>query len=356
MGDGPILLRAAASWGRGEERRGVGPSLEDCYGDWGRPFETGGIRYRPPMPLAEGNAEPHRGTPQGISERSKEYGIPRPLIRFWRVLLRITRLTIKIWRHPANSGHRVKAFARVAGVYFSALVLRSRRQVPIGDHSRIWADRRFVNSIEVAIGNPPEWKEMQAWKKILGKDTLFVDIGANVGTYSMWAADLGSEVIAVEPMADALKALDDNAALNGYGLEIVPAALAEDPGVMRMTNWLATRNHLLPEAETEGVEVEVRTLDSVLGDRIAHGVKIDVEGAERLVLEGATTALAEGRLLVIQVEWNVLAEELFGERRSRLAEMLRGYGYEFYRPDEQGQFQLAGTEVSTRDLFAIICH
>ena len=169
------------------------------------------------------------GPPKEFPNGRKSTEFPDHSYDFGGVLLRITRLTIKIWRHPANSGHRVKAFARVAGVYFSALVLRSRRQVPIGDHSRIWADRRFVNSIEVAIGNPPEWKEMQAWKKILGKDTLFVDIGANVGTYSMWAADLGSEVIAVEPMADALKALDDNAALNGYGLEIVPAALAGGP-------------------------------------------------------------------------------------------------------------------------------
>jgi FkbM family methyltransferase len=229
----------------------------------------------------------------------------------------------------------------------------------MGSHSQIWADRRFVNSIEAAIGNPPEWEEMQAWKKILGKDTLFVDIGANVGTYALWAADLGSSVIAVEPIADSLKALSDNAVLNGYRIEIVPAALANTPGKMRMTNWLATNNHLLFESESESesekedMEVEVRTLDSVLGDRTAHGVKIDVEGAERLVLEGATRALEEGRLLVIQVEWNVLSENNFGESRTRLAEMLSGYGYKFYRPDEHGNLQPTGTEVSPRDLFAI---
>ena len=216
--------------GRGGAERGRAFFDQDHDGDWGRPFETGGIRYRPSMPQAEGNAEPRRGTPQGVSARSKVYGIPGSLRRFRWLLRRMRRLTIKIWRHPANSGHRVRAFVRVASVYFAALVLRSRRQVPIGDHSRIWADRRFVNSIEVAIGNPPEWKEMQAWKKILGKDTLFVDIGANVGTYSLWAADLGSDVIAIEPMADALKALNDNAALNGYRLEVVPAALAGDQG------------------------------------------------------------------------------------------------------------------------------
>ena len=182
---------------------------------------------------------------------------------------------------------------------------------------------------------------MQAWGKILGKESLFVDVGANVGTYSIWAADLGARVIAVEPMTDALRALDENATLNGYRFETVNAALAKDPGVMRMTNSLATRNHLLPGAETEGVEVAVRTLDSVLGDRIAHGVKIDVEGAELLVLEGATTALSEGRLQVIQMEWNGLSEAWFGESRSRIAELLQGYGYKFYRPDRQGDLQIS---------------
>ena len=259
-----------------------------------------------------------------------------------------------MWHHPANAGHRTQAIVRVAAFYFSDLVLSSRMRIRIGDHSTIWADRRFVTSVEVVLANPPEWNEMQAWKRILVPDSLFIDVGANVGIYSLWAADLGSRVVSVEPMADARKALEENARLNGYEFEIVPAALADEPGVMRITDQLATMNHLVPASQSGGIDVEVRTLDSVLMSRKADGLKIDVEGAERLVLEGGINALREGRLPVIQLEWNRMSERNYGEGRQEVAAMLLGYGYRFYRPDEQGILHPAGTDVSRRDLFAVI--
>ena len=273
------------------------------------------------------------------------------LRRPWR---RVRNLTLRIWAHPANSGHRVRAFLRVLHFYFSALVLHSPIQVPLGEHSRIWADRRQACSFEVVVGNPPDWNEMQAWRRILGASSLFVDVGANVGTYSLWAADLGSRVIAVEPAKDAQKALRMNADLNGIDLALVPAALGAEPGIMRFTESLGTRNHLIPEAGGDGVEVEVRTLDAVLGNRTADGVKIDVEGAEHMVLDGARTALVEGRLPIIQLEWNVMADRVYGDSRERLAETLSGYGYKFYRPDQHGNLQPAGIETSRTDLFAVL--
>ena len=218
----------------------------------------------------------------------------------------------------------------------------------------MWADRKFACSFEFVVGNPPDWNEMQAWKNVLGPTSLFVDVGANVGTYSLWAADLESKVIAVEPALDALQALRRNVELNGVELEVVPAALAGKPGTMRLTESLATRNHLIPEGGTGGIEVEVRTLDSVLGRRTADGLKIDVEGAEHMVLDGAHVALAEGRLPVIQLEWNVMADKVYSDSRERLAQTLAGYGYKFYRPDGDGTLRSADTRVSRKDLFAVL--
>jgi FkbM family methyltransferase len=221
----------------------------------------------------------------------------------------------------------------------------------------MWADRRFASTTKLVVGNPPDWENMQAWRQFLHPGTLFVDIGANAGTYSLWAADLGSAVISVEPVPWARKALEENASLNRYDFEIIPTALSNEAGVMRFTDWPSPKNHLLvgDEESRRSVEVEVRTLDDVLGDRMAHGVKIDVEGAERLVLEGAPVAMAERRLPVIQLEWNNLSRRFFGEGREPLAELLAASGYEFFRPDEKGH--LRPTEVGTagaKDVFAVL--
>jgi FkbM family methyltransferase len=230
-----------------------------------------------------------------------------------------------------------------------------RKQVPIGDHSRLWADRRFECSLKALIANPPDWAEMQAWKEILAPDSLFVDVGANIGIYSLWAADLGAEVIAVEPVAEIRQALRENAALNGYDFEIVPAALSREPGIMKFTDgWPSTMNHLVPENEAGGVDVEVRTLDTVLGDRVANGLKIDVEGAERLVLEGGSRAMAERRLPVIQLEWTRMSDIVYGESREKLADLLQSHGYQFFRADEEGKLREVGAEFGPGEIFAVL--
>jgi FkbM family methyltransferase len=265
--------------------------------------------------------------------------------------------------HPANAGHRIKAVERVTMFHVRAQVFQKRTCARIGDHSRMWVDRRFPSTGNLILGNPPEWKPMQAWKLLLGPGTLFVDIGANAGIYSLWAADLGSSVVSVEPNPEARSALAENAALNGYVFEVIPAALSSEPGVMRFTDQLGPKNHLKPNDFPRGVEVDVRTLDEVLGDRTADGVKIDVEGAERLVLEGAPLALAQRRLPVIQLEWNNLSQWFYGESRERLAEMLLTSGYQFFRPDDHGRLQptdvmrgsgKGGRKGGREDVFAVL--
>jgi hypothetical protein len=99
----------------------------------------------------------------------------------WRSLKEIVTA---VWRHPANRSRRTQTLWRILGFHFV-----DRMRAPLGDHSEIWVDRRFSASLKVLIGNPPDWAEMQVWKKRLGPGDLFVDVGTNVGIYSIWAAD-----------------------------------------------------------------------------------------------------------------------------------------------------------------------
>lgn len=258
------------------------------------------------------------------------------------------------WGHPGNARHRIKAIARLLLFHVRAQIFHKRTCVPLGDHSKMWADRRFPLTVQLVLGNPPNWAYMEAWKTFLHPGTLFVDVGANAGLYSLWAADLGSTVIAVEPEPEVRKALEESAALNRYEFEIIPAALSREAGMMRLTHGHGTKNHLLLYDGADGDEVEVRTLDEVLGDRTAHGVKIDVEGAESLVLEGASLAMAQGRIPVIQLEWNTTSRKNFGETREALAALLVEFGYEFLRPDSHGQLEPMDPGTFGKDVFAVL--
>jgi len=217
----------------------------------------------------------------------------------------------------------------------------------------MWAELHYTASSNVVYANPPNWNEMQAWRRILKPGDLFVDIGSNVGSYAIWTADLGAEVIAVEPDQDAVLRLRENVALNDFIIEVQQCALAGERGRMSLTSGLDTVNHLLMDASATGQEVEVRTLDDLLGARAAAGVKVDVEGVERLVLDGATRVLADHRIGVMQLEWNEMSQLVLSEDRAPVAEILHSYGYRFYRPDLEGVLNPADVTDYGPDVFAV---
>jgi len=78
--------------------------------------------------------------------------------------------------------------------------------------------------------------------------------------------------------------------------------------------------------------------------------KIDVEGAERFVLEGAQYALAAGRIDLLQVEWNRCARMNFGESRVVARELLAAHCYGLYRAQSGGRLTPVEGEEGT-DVF-----
>lgn len=258
-----------------------------------------------------------------------------------------------IWTHPANRGHRIRRVARALSFQIRGRVLRRRTVAPIGERSRMWAELHVYNSTKALYANPPDWPEMLVWRD-LGPGDLFLDVGANVGIYALFTAERGAHVIAVEPNGDAVRRMRENVALNGYKIEILQAVLADAPGTALVTTDLDMGNHLVVGEMSNGnVEpVPGITLDDLLGDRTAAGVKIDVEGAESIVLAGATRALAEKRIRLLQIEWNGCSLDLLGEPRSVLAGTLASYGYELLRPDESGTLRPVRTLEPGPDVFA----
>jgi FkbM family methyltransferase len=218
----------------------------------------------------------------------------------------------------------------------------------------MWVWRHDAAATKALYANPPDWNEMWAWRRILRPGDLFIDVGSNVGSYALWVAEAGAEVIAVEPSRAAVGRLRANLTLNEYPITVRACALAAAPGRIWLTSDRGAMNHLLPAPSATAEQVDVDTLDNLLGDRYAAGVKIDVEGAERLVLEGASRALAERRIGVLQIEWNAMSQRVLGESRTSVAELLARHGYRLARPDHHGMLQPAqAAPLSACDIFAV---
>ena len=258
-----------------------------------------------------------------------------------------------VWQHPANRERRTKAMATWFSFQVNGALRKKRRIVTIGERTKIWAELHQVSAV-AAYANPPEWCEMRTWHAHLRPHDLFVDVGANVGLYSLFAFDCEAEIIAFEPDQGARARLQENAVLNNARtIEIRSEAVADRSGEMHFTQGLGLMNQLvLHESVGSTVSVPVFTLDEVIGERVVAGLKVDVEGAERLVLEGAARALSTHRIKLIQLEWNDYSDKLLGEDRTPVADLLRDHGYRLFRPTSDGERAAVDPSKYGADVFA----
>lgn len=250
--------------------------------------------------------------------------------------------------HPANAGRVAPVIARTVLAQAKWRLSGRPTVVPFGDRSRIEAHLDAGSSKRALYASLPDFAEMRVWQRMLRPGDVFVDVGANAGLYTVLACELGAEVIAVEPLADGIAQLRRNLTINGYEAMIVEAVVGAAPGTAHIGGPDSQRAHV----GTSGTEVAMVTLDDLVGDRAVRGVKIDVEGAERQVLEGASRLLGDHRVSVVQLEWNDRAMANYGESREPLARLLEANGYRLYRPDHDGSLlPTDGREGS--DVFAV---
>jgi FkbM family methyltransferase len=233
------------------------------------------------------------------------------------------------WTSPANEGARLRAVLRLFFFEFRGRVLRRRTLVRLGNRSRLWADIHRWESSKIAYSGLPDYPEMSVWRDFLRSGDLFVDVGANVGSYAIWAAELGADVIALEPASDTFGLLAENVALNGYPVKMIQAAAGAVRGTAQFTSGLDCVNRFDPAGS---VQATVVTIDWLIQDHFLAGMKVDVEGFEMDVLRGSEKALSEHRIGLIQLEWNKTSMRADGTDRRPLADYLAQYGYELFRP------------------------
>jgi FkbM family methyltransferase len=179
--------------------------------------------------------------------------------------------------------------------------------------------------------------------------SVFLDIGANVGYYSLMASRRvmpGGRIFAFEPNPRTAEKFRRNVALSGAaGIELFNVALSDHEGMVELY-CPAEESHGLTSMRSQGwsdpdrFEVQGRTLDEALPrdlDRLDF-VKIDVEGAERLVFEGAGATISRFRPTIL-LELNESASRAFGYDSLDVVDVLLSYnpGYriqyiDFHRP------------------------
>lgn len=118
----------------------------------------------------------------------------------------------------------------------------------------------------------------------------FVDVGANVGGFSVRAAKKGMKVIALEPQKEVRRVLLTNAALNDVEVKVFPYAVSDTDGLVKLEGAGGTAH----VSDSGDKAVSAVRLDSVIKEPVDL-LKIDVEGHELAVLRGARELLRSSR-------------------------------------------------------------
>lgn len=159
-----------------------------------------------------------------------------------------------------------------------------------------WTFKLGGNAAMANGGFEPD--ETELIRMILGEADILVNVGANIGYYCCHALSLGKPVIAFEPMSRNLGHLCRNIAANGWpGAEIFPMALSNRVGILEIFGGDTGASLVKGWAgipESYKTLVPCSTMDTVLGSRLRGKrslVLVDIEGAEKGMLEGASLML-----------------------------------------------------------------
>jgi FkbM family methyltransferase len=145
------------------------------------------------------------------------------------------------------------------------------------------------NPIEAGMLLNPRYNsvELGFLRRCLSKGGVFVDVGANVGLYSITLAQCASCVIAIEPGSLALSRLRANIAESGStNVTVVPCAVGEAAGEAFLETVQGNLGgSRLNEAGGERIRVQpLLQMLSELGVRQISALKIDIEGNEPLAI------------------------------------------------------------------------
>lgn len=200
--------------------------------------------------------------------------------------------------------------------------------------------KRGFESLYLAYKSLAEAGPIAGLRQLVPTGSTVIDVGANIGFFTVrfgrWVGPDG-HVIAIEPEASNFNSLRDRVERAGLSevVQCVHAAAADRPGELRLaiTPEHPADHHLA----TAGVPVPAVTLDDLTAEvpeQVAL-IKIDVQGAETLVLGGARRLLESHRpVIFVEVHEPSLARS--GSSAAELLDLIIAHGYVPHRLGRQG--------------------
>ena len=267
------------------------------------------------------------------------------------LLFLLTRLSTPFW------GRGIVAKVPIINrLYYSIFLSLNNTQTvlfEVGGVKMFGQSRSTLSQRLVSIGKYEE-ETTKLFNEILRDGMVVLDIGANIGYFSLIAAARVGEsgkVFSFEPSKESFLLLSKNIKLNGYA-NVVPVEKAISKNVSKQQFFLVNdpaSNSLFRDASGElsqaTVEVETTTIDIFMRQYEINVdlVKMDVEGAETDVLDGMENTIRNNPNLKIITEFSPRVLERCNHEPSAFLKKLAGYGFGLQVIDDEKKTRYAIT-------------
>ncbi|MDQ6478359.1 FkbM family methyltransferase [Dyadobacter sp. LHD-138] len=258
--------------------------------------------------------------------------------------------TIKtILGHPLNKNRKVKALLTFLK---RGIVIRLHKHpmvYPFVENVSLVVDRGMSSAELQIYTGLYDTNEMFFVMHYLRSEDTFVDVGANIGVYSVLASGItGAKSLSFEPIPSTFANLKRNINYNNLQdkTELFNLGVGDKEETLVFSNTLDAINHVINDNTFGGpvTEVPVNSLDNLLKGKNINLLKIDVEGFEANVINGATSTLERPELKVIIMETNGLSDQYeFGQ--NYIHDKLLGLGFVPYNylPTERKLTKITST-------------
>lgn len=238
-------------------------------------------------------------------------------------------------KHPLTKDRPIPTLWRFGTWQLRSRLFPAPKVVPwIGD-TKLWIKRGWTGVTGNYYAGLHEFEDMAFLLHLLRPGDVFVDAGANMGTYTILASGIcGAYSYSFEPVKATFERLQANIALNNLQERVTATqcALGSNTGEIKFTSQQDTMNHVATGKETDIVTVPVKRLDDVVSQTPTL-IKIDVEGFETEVIRGATQHLNNPALKAIIIELNGSGERYGYDERAIHEQFLElGFKAYFYEP------------------------
>lgn len=242
--------------------------------------------------------------------------------------------------HTLAQKHKLRAYTRFFKWQVSQAIKKRPVVYPFIGTTSLCVQKGMAGATGNIYCGLHDFEDMGFLLHFLRPGDLFIDIGANVGSYSILASGVtGATTISIEPVLQTFGILKENIRINNLAEKVTALniGIGAKKGILSFTQNFDTVNHVIIDkpgkengGETTMVQVPVETIDHLLVDKKTPLLlKIDVEGFEQEVINGAAGVLGDENLKAIIIELNGCGLR-YGFEDVNIHEQLKSYGFSSY--------------------------